>query len=67
MTTRQRPPLDDGYERRGADLTFLSAFPAEKEVLFPPQTYLRPTGRTEAIQTAGKEWRVVEVTASFAS
>ena len=22
MTTRQRPPLDDGYERRGADLTF---------------------------------------------
>ena len=21
-TTRQRPPLDDGYERRGADLTF---------------------------------------------
>ena len=33
----------------GADLQWLSAFPAEAEVLYPPLTYLRPTGRTEEI------------------
>ena len=27
---------------RGADLTFLSCFPGEKEYLFPPLTYLQP-------------------------
>jgi len=27
---------------RGADIAFLSAFPAESEVLFPPLTYLGP-------------------------
>ena len=27
---------------RGADLTFLSAFPGEREYLFPPLTYLQP-------------------------
>ena len=28
---------------RGADIAFLSAFPAEEEYLFPPLTYLEPT------------------------
>ena len=27
----------------GADLHYLSAFPAENEILFPPLTYLRAT------------------------
>ena len=30
---------------RGVDIAFLSVFPAEAEVLFPPLTYLRPTPR----------------------
>ena len=30
---------------RGADITFLSAFPGEKEYLYPPLTFLQPTGR----------------------
>ena len=29
-------------EQRGADISFLSAFPAEKEFLFPPLTFLHP-------------------------
>ena len=33
----------------GADVQWLSAFPAEAEVLYPPLTYLRSTGRTEEI------------------
>ena len=30
------------HEQRGADISFLSAFPAEKEFLFPPLTFLHP-------------------------
>ena len=26
----------------GADISFLSVYPGEKEVLYPPLTYLRP-------------------------
>ncbi len=32
------------FIERGADLAYLSCFPTEAEVLFPPLTYLRPTG-----------------------
>jgi len=33
------------FRNRGADVQFLSSFPNEQEVLFPPLTFLRPTGR----------------------
>jgi hypothetical protein len=35
--------------QRGADLKWLSAFPSESEVLYPPLTYLQPTGRVQEI------------------
>ena len=34
---------------RGADISFLSAFPEEVEYLYPPLTYLKPTGRKEVV------------------
>ena len=34
------------FMQRGGDIAFLSAFPGEKEILFAPLTYLRPTGRS---------------------
>ena len=34
---------------RGADIAFLSAFPGEAEALFPPLTYLKPTGRQHVL------------------
>ena len=52
---------------RGADLTFLSAFPGEKEYLFPPLTYLQPTGRREVVPVGSAEFTVVEVEPHFAS
>ena len=47
---------------RGPDISFLSAFPAEKEYLFPPLTYLKPTGRAEVVG----QCTVVEVTPTLA-
>jgi hypothetical protein len=35
--------------QRGADLKWLSAFPTEAEILFPPLTYLQPTGSTQQV------------------
>jgi hypothetical protein len=47
--------------QRGADLQWVSAFPAEAEILYPPLTYLQPTGRTQVIQVDECRLTVVEV------
>ena len=44
----KRPPIhcfSDSSMGRGASIQFLSAFPNESEVLFPPLTYLKSTGK----------------------
>lgn len=57
----------NGFLERGADLQFLSAFPAEKEICYPPLTHLRPTGRQESMTMQGVLFQVIEVTPSFSS
>ena len=37
----------EGFRERGADLRWISAFPGESEVLYPPLTYLRKTYEQE--------------------
>ena len=62
-----------GFMERGASLRWVSAFPDEDEVLYPPLTYLQPTGRKEQVtvkQPGGEavvDFRVVEVAPHFAS
>jgi hypothetical protein len=34
----------------GADVQWLSAFPGEAEILYPPLTYLKPTGRKQVVK-----------------
>jgi hypothetical protein len=46
----------------GADLCWLSAFPGEAEVLFPPLTYLQPTGRTDRVDAKDRDGRPVTFT-----
>jgi hypothetical protein len=46
---------------RGPDISFLSAFPTEAEFLFPPLTYLQPTGRTQKVQVDGTTFEVIDV------
>ena len=31
-------------------ISWLSAFPGEKEILFPPLAFLKPTGRAEVVE-----------------
>ena len=40
----------DNFMQYGAELKWLSAFPNEEEVLYPPLTYLQPTGRVQPIK-----------------
>lgn len=50
----------DNFMQYGAELRWLSAFPGEAEVCFPPLTFLQPTGRTELIQAGENVFKVVE-------
>ncbi len=50
-----------GAMQRGANLTFLSAFPGEREYLFRPLVFLKPVGQPQRITLAGRGITVVEV------
>jgi hypothetical protein len=52
--------------QRGADLEWLSAFPTEAEILFPPLTYLQPTGKTQVVEINNCIFTVVEVVPTLA-
>lgn len=48
----------------GADISFLSVYPGEKEVLYPPLTYFRPI-RLYKETIGGTEYQVAEVEPVF--
>jgi hypothetical protein len=50
--------------QRGASLSWLSAFPTEEEICFPPLTYLQPTGRKQVVEINGMRFTIVEVAPS---
>jgi len=45
--------VSPGFMTMGADVQWLSAFPEEAEILYPPLTYLKPTGRSQVL------WRIL--------
>jgi len=51
--------------QRGAELTWLSVFPSEAEMLFPPLTFLQPTGNKQMIEYKGIKLTIVEVTTTL--
>ena len=58
----------DSFMVRGVSIECFSTFPIEAEVLYPPLTYLRATGKTETlIALDGRDVRVVEATCVFGS
>ena len=62
--------VSPGFMTTGADVQWLSAFPAEAEVLYPPLTYLRPTGKKESVivERDGQQlaFQVIEVNPQLA-
>jgi hypothetical protein len=60
--------LSNDFMSHGADISFLSVYPEEKEILYPPLTYLCPINREIKIEIIdGREYQVVEVKPSFGS
>ena len=51
----------------GADLSFVSCFPSEAEICYPPLTFLSPTGRTHRMESDHVVWTVIEVEPRFSS
>jgi len=51
----------DNMKQLGADLSWLSAFPSEGEVLYPPLTFLQPTGKVETTSISGMLFTIVEI------
>jgi hypothetical protein len=45
--------ISPDFMSMGADVQWLSAFPGEAEIIFPPLTYLKPTGRSQ-VMTLGQ-------------
>jgi hypothetical protein len=55
----------DNFMEFGADLSWLSAFPGEVEVLYPPLTFLHPSDREPQVVTlsGGQKFTIYEVKA----
>ena len=53
--------VPDSFMAAGADISWLSAFQNEKEILYPPLTYLKPTGFVETIEVRNCNFKIVEV------
>ena len=50
------------FMQMGADVQWLSAFPGEAEFLYPPLTYLEPTGRVEKMRVKGADGKKIVFT-----
>jgi hypothetical protein len=50
----------------GADLQWVSAFPTEAEILYPPLTYLQPTGRKQVLEVDSHNFTFVKVKPTLA-
>jgi len=51
----------NNFIQYGAELGWVSAFPAEAEVCYPPLTYLQPTGAMQVVKVINKQLTVCEV------
>ena len=66
-----RAPLVFKYKTRGlgrgCSIGYLSLYPKEEEYLYPPLTFLRPTGRKQELKTEACQFTVVEVIPTIGS
>ena len=58
----------ENFMARGPDISFLSAFPAEVEYLFPPLTFMSPLGDSaETLEIDDASYQVCDVKPVFTS
>ena len=57
--------IPKNFLERGSDLSFLSAFPHEKEALYPPTTLFTPLDHAEVFTFDQTEFTVVDVHATI--
>jgi len=58
----------ESFMSLGADLTYLSAFPHEREFLYPPLTFLQPLGKPYTyVHEDGSKFIILEVSPTFPS
>ena len=55
----------DGWLDQAPDLSFLSAFPHEKEFTYPPLTFFQPVGKMERLIYNGTEFTILDAKPSF--
>ena len=55
----------DNQLQRGADVKWLSVFPGEDEVLYPPLTFMQPTGKQLVIMEQGFKLTIFEVSVTI--
>ena len=57
--------LTKNFMCRGPEISFLSAFPMESEYLYPPLTYLQPTGDEQKLRVDDAVFTVIDVEPTF--
>ena len=57
----------ESFMQRGASIKSFSCFPSEDEFLYPPLTYLQPTGKQTSIAYKNRIVNVIEVVPQFGS
>ena len=55
------------FLQKGVDISSLSAFPHEREFLYPPLTFLNPVGEPIVIETLDVTYKVIDVQPTFPS
>ena len=53
--------LADSFITRGADISYLSAFPSESEYLYPPLAYLKPARTKPVVYQRGEKLKFVVI------
>ena len=51
----------ENIKQFGADVSWLSAFPTEKEIVYPPLTFLQSTGKVETTTINGMAFTTVDI------
>lgn len=55
------------FMTRGCDISFLSAFPSEREHIYPPLTFVMPKGNPHSLRVGDADITIIDVEPFFAS